>query len=348
MPKRVLITGGAGFIGYHLAERLSADPKTAVTLLDNLSRGRRDDQLDELLSRPNVDLVLGDVTDLRVWDALPPEYDDVYHLAAVIGVKHVVERPEEVVRVNALSTLWLLDWLERSPNAKLLFSSTSEAYAWTQRFHELPVPTPEDVPLALTDLRDPRSSYAGSKIFGELAVTQACAASGRLFSIVRYHNVYGPRMGSDHVIPELYERAARGDDPLTVFSPDHRRAFCYVADAVEATIAAMAAADGRTFNVGNDREEITIRRLAELIVQRFDPPPAIVAAEAANDPVVRRCPDLSVTRTALGYEPKVDLAHGLDLTLSWYARRGARLEPAASSAPKTASDGWAVVPDPAS
>src|SRR5205814_9733167 len=90
MSNRILITGGAGFVGYHLAERLSANPNASVTLLDNLSRGRRDVELDELLRRSNVDLVVGDLTDLRTWRMLPPEYDEVYHLAAIIGVKHVL------------------------------------------------------------------------------------------------------------------------------------------------------------------------------------------------------------------------------------------------------------------
>ena len=205
----------------------------------------------------------------------------------------------------------------------MLFSSTSETYAWTQHFHELPIPTPESSPLALTDLADPRSSYAGSKIFGELAVTQYCLAHRKPFVIVRYHNVYGPRMGSEHVIPELFERARSGEDPLTVYSVDHRRAFCYVSDAVEATVAAMRepAAEGLTINVGNDREEISIGELAERLLEYANVEVAISPGEAANDPVKRRCPDLSRARTLLGYEPRVTLAEGLEQTLAWYADR---------------------------
>jgi UDP-glucose 4-epimerase/UDP-glucuronate decarboxylase len=241
----------------------------------------------------------------------------------VIGVRHVLERPADVVRVNALSTLAMLDWLTADGGRKVVFSSTSEAYAWTQQFHEIPFPTPEDVPLALTDLADPRSSYAGSKIFGELAVTQLCTARATPFSIVRYHNVYGPRMGSDHVIPEVFARVMAGEDPLVVYSSTHRRAFCYVSDAVDATIAAMRA-DGSaaaTFNVGNDREEVEIADLAARIVARSGRDVALAPAQAANDPVRRRCPDLTRARTELGFEPQVTLDAGLDLTLAWYAER---------------------------
>ena len=321
--RRILITGGAGFVGYHLARTLSEDEADEVTLLDNLSRGARDEELAALTKRPNVRLAIGDLRGVDVWEQLETGYDEVYHLAAVIGVRKVVERPAEVIRTNALSTLHLLDWLVEGGGRKVLFSSTSEAYAWTQHFHELPVPTPEDSPVALTDLANPRSSYAGSKIFGELAVTQYGLAHDKPFVIVRYHNVYGPRMGNEHVIPELFARARSGQDPLTVYSVDHRRAFCYVSDAVAATVAAMRepAAEGWTINVGNDREEITIGELAEQLLRCANIEATISPQKAASDPVKRRCPDLSRARGLLGYEPRVMLAEGLEQTLAWYADR---------------------------
>jgi UDP-glucuronate decarboxylase len=320
-PRRILITGGAGFVGYHLAEALSLDATDEVTLLDNLSRGVQDDDLQALLRRPNVTLAVGDLRDVGVWNELEKGYDEVYHLAAVIGVRKVIEQPADVIRTNALSTLNLLDWIVDGGASKVLFSSTSEAYAWTQHFHELPVPTPEDIPLSLTNLADPRSSYAGSKIFGELAVTHYCQARGTPFAIVRYHNVYGPRMGNEHVIPELFQRARSGQDPLTVYSVDHRRAFCYVSDAVAATIAAMRepAAEGWTINVGNDREEMPIGELAERLLRSARIEATISPQKAASDPVKRRCPDLTRARELLGYEPRVMLDEGLERTLAWYA-----------------------------
>jgi UDP-glucuronate decarboxylase len=321
--RRILVTGGAGFIGWHLARRLAAEKTDTIVLLDDFSRGRRDEELETVLRLPNVEMVAGDLCASTTWDGLDGAYDEVYHLAAIIGVKKVLERPDEVVRVNALSTLSLLEWFVAGGGEKLLFSSTSEAYAWTQRFYEIPIPTPEDVPLSLTDLADPRSSYAGSKIFGELAVTQWCRAHGKPFVIVRYHNVYGPRMGNEHVIPELFQRALAGQNPLTVYSADHRRAFCYVSDAVEATVAAMRtpAAEGATINIGNDREEITIGELAERLLEHANLSVALSPHEAPNDPVARRSPDLSRARQLLAYEPRVSLAEGLPKTLAWYAER---------------------------
>lgn len=316
---KILITGAAGFVGWHLAMELSSRPENHLTLVDNFVRGRRDADLETLLARPNVTLLTADLSEARGFEALGGGYDRVYHLAAIIGVKNVLSRPYEVVRVNALTTLHLLAWFREGGGEKLLFSSTSEAYAWTQQFHPLPIPTPENVPLALTDLANPRSSYAGSKVFGELAITHGCASIGRPFVIVRYHNVYGPRMGFEHVIPELFQRSLAGQNPLVVYSADHSRAFCYVSDAVAATIAAMEnpAADGATINIGNDAE-VTIGELARAVLATVGLTLPIEEQTAPHDPIQRRCPDLVRARTLLGYAPRIDLRHGLEKTLAWY------------------------------
>jgi len=321
--RKIIITGGAGFVGWHLAMHLSDDAANQITLVDNFVRGKKEDDFERLVSRPNVTVLPADLTDAKTFEGLGTGYDEVYHLAAIIGVKNVLERPHEVVRVNALSTLLLLDWFVKGGGKKLLFSSTSEAYAWTKKFYALPVPTPEEVPLALTDLQNPRSSYAGSKIFGELAVRQYGAIFKKPFVIVRYHNVYGPRMGNEHVIPELYYRALSGQNPLVVYSAAYKRAFCYIHDAVRATVAAMRAdkANAQAINIGNDKEEIAIGELAQRILDLADIRAAIEPQEAVNDPITRRCPDITRARTLLGYEPEIDLQSGLEKTLAWYKER---------------------------
>jgi len=316
---RILITGAAGFVGWHLAMQLSSRAGYELTLVDNFVRGRRDADLSTLLERPNVTLISADLADPHAFEQLGGGYDYVYHLAAIIGVKNVMSRPYDVVRVNALTTLHLLEWFRNGGGGKLLFSSTSEAYAWTQQFHELPIPTPEAVPLALTDLGNPRSSYAGSKVFGELAITHGCASANKDFTIVRYHNVYGPRMGFEHVIPELFERALAGQNPLVVYSANHSRAFCYVSDAIAATIAAMEKpeANGATINIGTDAE-VTIGELATNVLAVAGVTSPVDAQVAAHDPIYRRCPDISRARVLLGYAPQISLREGLDKTLAWY------------------------------
>ena len=321
--KRILITGAAGFVGYHLASRLSVDATNQLTLVDNFVRGREDTDFATLLKQPNVTAVRADLTQPSAFEELGDGFDEVYHLAAIIGVSNVMERPYDVVRVNGLSVLHLLDWFRKGGGRKLLFSSTSEAYAWTQHFHPLPIPTPEDVPIALTEVRNPRSSYAGSKIFGELAVTHGCISAGKPFVILRYHNVYGPRMGFEHVIPQLFERALTGQNPLVVYSANHRRAFCYIADAVDATVAAMQteSADGETFNVGNENAEVTIGELAKMILTHVETQPEVEAQAAAHDPIVRRSPDISKARRVLGFMPATSLEEGLAKTIEWYRAR---------------------------
>ena len=171
-------------------------PRERPTLLDDFTRGRDDADLAALTAQANVRAITGDVTDAATWASLG-RFDEVYHLAAIVGVRNVIRQPGRVLHVNAMGTLRLLDWCGGGGARRLLFASTSEVYAFTQLFHPLPVPTDEIVPLDLfTDLADPRCTYAASKIFGELAVTQMCAAADTPFVIVRYHNVYGPRMGA--------------------------------------------------------------------------------------------------------------------------------------------------------
>jgi nucleoside-diphosphate-sugar epimerase len=320
--KRILITGAAGFIGLNLANHLSEDPNIRLTLVDNFLRGRRDEELEAVLARPNVDLIEADLTDPESFRRFGDGFDEVYHLAAVLGVQNVLTRPYEVVRINTLSTVYLLDWFRQGGGRKLLFSSTSEVYAWTQQFYPLPIPTPESVPLALTELANPRSTYAGSKVLGELAVTHGCASAGRPLVIVRYHNVYGPRMGFDHVIPQLAQRALAGQNPLVVYSASHSRGFCYVSDAVTATVAAMGSekANGETINIGNDKEEVAMGELARRILASLKLAVPIMEAVAKHDPIQRRCPNISKARALLGYEPQINLNMGLNATLAWYRK----------------------------
>lgn len=320
--KRILITGGCGFIGYHLASYLSQKPENKIVLVDNFTRGKLDKDLEALVKKSNVRLISADLTDKQIYTSLGENYDDVYHLAAIIGVRNVLDHPLRVLNVNATATLMLLEWFVNGGGKKFLFASTSEVYAWTQKFYPLEIPTPENVPLSLTELNNPRSTYAGSKIFGELAVTQYCKAHEKPYVIVRFHNVYGPRMGNEHVIPELYHRSLNGQDPLVVYSSDHRRAFCYVSDAVLAMVEAMYtdAANNHTLNIGNDQQEVEIGKLAKMILKEANLSNTISSQVADYDPIKRRCPDITLARHLLNYRPQISLEKGLRLTLDWYAK----------------------------
>jgi UDP-glucose 4-epimerase/UDP-glucuronate decarboxylase len=322
---RVLVFGGAGFIGFHLASRLVAEGHE-LTLVDDFSRGRRDRELESLCGRRGVRLVQADLTRPGALDALSRDWEQVYMLAAVVGVRNVEQDPARVIRVNTLALLNVLDWLPGRGEV-LFFSSTSETYAGGVSAGVVPVPTPEDVPLTVPDVRAPRWAYAASKILGEAAVLHAGRARGLRHVIGRFHNVYGPRMGADHVIPELALRAIRREDPFRLYGPGQRRAFCHVVDAVEAMVRLMAAepAWGQVVNIGNDREETLIGDLLQIVLDHARFAPRVQHEPAPPGSVDRRCPDLERLRALTGFQPKIDLAAGVRGTFDWYRdweRRG--------------------------
>ena len=318
MP-RSLILGGAGFVGLHLARRLSEDPAQRVTLVDDFSRGHRDPDLDEIVGRPNVALLECDLTDRAALERLPRDWDHVYMLAAVVGVRLVMNDPARVIRVNTLATLNVLDWITPAAGV-LFFSSTSENYAGGVERGDVPVPTPEDVPLSISDIRNPRFAYAATKILGEAATLHCAAARGVPVVIGRLHNVYGPRMGQEHVIPELCLRALDREDPFRVYGAEQHRAFCHVADAVDALtrLVSTEAAWGQIVNIGNDSEEAAIVDLVDLVLStaKFMPRRDMVPAPPGS--VARRCPDITRLRTLTGYAPKISLAQGVGETFAWY------------------------------
>lgn len=319
----ILITGGAGFIGQAITRRLSDNPQNHITLIDNLVRGRIDNDLEEVLQRPNVSFIQGDVTDMAFFDSLPTTFDYIYHLAAVIGVRNVMEKPDKVLYVNAISTLYLFEYAKRLPNLKrILFSSTSEIYAGTLKHFGITVPTPETEHLSLDDITSPRTTYMLSKMYGE----SICFNYGRLynipFTVVRYHNVYGPRMGFLHVIPEMFLKI-RDNSTIDVASPTHTRAFCYIDDAVTSTILVTehAATQGEIINIGNQAQELTIRELVETIAKVMGK--SITINELPDTPgsPARRCPDTSKIKQLTGFEPSVSLEEGVTTMYAWYKDR---------------------------
>lgn len=318
MSKKVLITGGAGFIGFHLARALAAQG-WQIDLADNLGRGIRDAELESLLSQPNVRLLPLDLCDPAALAALGTDYHHIYHLAAIIGVVHVLNRPYEVLRDNTLMLANIIDLAHRQTGLdRLLFASTSEIYAGSLAKLDLQVPTPESAVIALPDLDQARTSYMLSKLYGEAM----CLQSGLPVSIVRPHNVYGPRMGMVHVVPELLKKAydLPSGGELPVASVDHRRAFCYIDDAVSMIMALMQSPEsrGQAVNLGNQKEEVTIRYLAEVVVKTVGHDLAVRATEVTAGSPSRRCPDMSRMTGLTGITAKVSLEEGVARTYAWY------------------------------
>ena len=309
---KALILGGAGFIGVHLARRLCA-AGDEVTIVDDFSRGRDDPELAALRAR----VLHADLTVRASYESLPQGWDHVYMLAAVVGVRNVEKDPARVIRINTLALMNLADWLR--PQMRLFFASTSEIYAGGVGRELVPVPTPETIPVLIEDVAAPRSAYAISKLLGEAAVIHTARAKGVPYVIGRFHNVYGSRMGADHVIPELLLRAMRREDPFRVYGMDQSRAFCHVDDATEAMYRLMTtdAAMGEIVNIGND-SSTNIGDLGKLVLRVTDFHAALESKPAPPGSVARRCPDLTKLRALTGYEPTVSLEEGVRRTFEWY------------------------------
>lgn len=314
---KALLTGGAGFVGSHLARRL-AETGHIVHLVDDFSRGSNDDVIASLQRSGSVRLLERDLRQPGALDDADDDYDYVVHLAAIVGVANVVGRPYGVLLDNVSMTEQALALARRQQSLqRFLFASTSEVYSGTLEKFGLAIPTPEDAPVTLPELDRPRTTYMLSKLYGEAM----CHNAGVPFTIVRPHNVYGPRMGLAHVIPELLQRAHETTDGrLEVFSVQHRRTFCFVDDAVEMLARALESpgCEGETLNVGTQAPEVSIGDLAALIVDVVGKELEIVPKPATPGSPERRCPDMSRTAELTGYTSRVTLEDGVRRTYEAY------------------------------
>jgi len=316
------VTGGAGFIGLHLAKYLAAENKNAVIICDNLFRGQMDNDFRGLIKQSNVKFIDIDLTNKEELSKLGRDFDIVYHLAAINGTKYFYEMPHEVLRTNVLSLINILDWLAGSSCKKMVWTSSSETYAGAATITKIPIPTPEEVPLAISDVFNPRFSYAGSKIIGELLCLNYAKAYGFNISIVRPHNIYGPRMGYEHVIPQFIMRIIRRESPFKIYGGDQSRAFCFVEDFVKAInlVTESPKTNMQIINIGNNKEEITIINLARRMFDLFDFHPPLEVLPPPKGSVDRRCPNITKLKELVGYEPQIELDVGLQQTYSWYLR----------------------------
>jgi nucleoside-diphosphate-sugar epimerase len=304
---KILVTGGLGFIGRGLTAAL-AGLGHEVSSLDNGWRSSAE-------APAGIEQISADVRDAAaVADAVAGS-DIVVHLAAIQGTANFYEMPELVLDVNVRGVLNVADACATNQVRRLVFSSSSEVYGVPKEF-----PTPESAPSMVPDPLNPRWSYGGSKILGELAVANVARRRDFEFTILRYHNVYGPQMGWDHVIPQFIRRLELDEEFTVQGDGEQRRAFCFVGDAVAATVTAVLApeaADG-IFNVGNPSEEFSVNELIALL-SRISGKPIEPRYEAfTGEGTRRRLPDIARARELLGFEPRVTLEEGLRRTYDWY------------------------------
>jgi UDP-glucose 4-epimerase len=305
---KALITGGAGFIGSHLAERLLRDGHE-VAVLDNLSTGSIDN-ISHLKSTPGFSYAIDSVTNESLLAEMIDRSDVVFHLAAAVGVKLIVEQPVHTIETNVHGTEVVLKHANKKK--KLVFiASTSEVYG-----KSTDVPFREGAELVLGATVKHRWAYACSKLIDEFLALAYWKERKLPVIIVRLFNTVGPRQTGQYgmVLPTFVRQALAGQ-PITVFGDGKQtRSFTYVGDVVEALIrlASEPRAVGGVFNVGNT-DEVSIRDLAERVKtlsgsqSTIQYVPYDEAYEAGFEDMPRRVPDISKIGELVGYQPKLEL-----------------------------------------
>jgi UDP-glucose 4-epimerase len=321
MPlKTYVVTGGTGFIGSALVRRLVGEGHR-VRVLDDNSRGAARKLGDAAAA---VELLTGDIRDARAVKEAIRGADCVCHLAYVNGTEYFYSKPEFVLDIAVKGMGNVLDACIEHSVRELVLASSSEVYQTPSG-----VPTPENVPLCVPDVLNPRYSYGGGKIISELMLINY----GRKFlgraMVFRPHNAYGPDMGGEHVIPQFIMRMADlVDEPRRV--PDiidfpiqgsgrETRAFVYIDDLIDGVLRVLEQGEHLgIYNIGND-VETSITDLALAVAHCFGREIRVVPGDLRPGGPLRRCPDITRMRR-LGFRPRVPLAEGLAATVDWYRR----------------------------
>ena len=246
-----------------------------------------------------------DLTDSICINALP-DADVVVHLAALTTQSY--DQPADVLRTNLLSTQYLIDRYAGKIQ-RFVLASTSETYASTVSLFDWPVPTSETVPLSIEDITNPRWSYAASKIANELQITAAHKQLGMAYTIIRYHNTYGPGQ-RNQFIPDFIQRARAGN--LLLNGWDSTRSFMYIDDVVDATVKIIQEprCANEIINVGSE-DERNIKQVAELILDRMGMTGEFTLVGSPPGSVLRRCADLSKMKSLIDFVPQVTLEQGI-------------------------------------
>ena len=312
---KILITGAAGFIGYNLAKKILGSKKFRLVLVDNLSRGKLDKDFKKLCSSKLVKFIKRDLTrPLNIKD----KFKYIFHLASVVGVKNVEKNPLETLKNNIYSTINLIEFIKKKSNPKIIFFSTSEVYSPIIFSKKNIFPLKESLNLFIPDKIKKRDSYFISKLTNEKIIT----LSNYKYIIFRPHNIYGPRMGLSHVIPELIKKIVNKKKQCLVFSPNHKRAFCYIDDAIEQIykISLKNNTYNSIYNIGNMKEEITMFNLAKNIKEKINKNSVLKKGNVISGSPYRRVPDMKKTLSKIDIRNFVSLSKGLDTTIKWYTK----------------------------
>ncbi len=317
MKETVVITGGGGFIGHHLAKSLSE--RHDVIVLDNFSRGNPG-RLINLANSINVKACdITNYADIEI--ALKDiKIDKLFHLAAINGTENFYTVPLRVLDVGVFGCFNILKYAKNNSIKKVIVASSAEVYQDCKT-----IPTPEDVPLIVPNVQNPRYSYGLSKIYSEYYSYHFGQQNNMNISIFRPHNVYGTDMGLKHVIPQFIMEFLKGEKNRDSFvninvkgQLEAVRAFCYVDDIIEGINLISEFNEGvNVYNIGNPTT-ISMNSLLEqislLMKMKFD---IIINRDEHIGGTQLRCPDISKIKK-LGFKPSISLDIGLKKTINWY------------------------------
>ncbi len=313
---KALITGGAGFIGSHLSERLLKDGNK-VAVIDNLSTGSIDN-IDAIKDHSGFEFVEGDIRNAELMEPLVEKCDMLFHLAAAVGVKLIAEDPVHTIETNIGGTELVLD-IANKFGKKILLASSSEVYGKNEA---VPFREDDDIVLGSTSLS--RWSYACSKAIDEFLGLAFYQQYGLDVVIGRFFNTVGPRQtGKYGMVMPRFVKSALKDEPLTIYGTgEQTRCFSYVSDLVEAVIGLMDCdrAAGKVYNIGSN-EEISIEDLADKIIKMTGSAsikqyvPIEVAYGRPIEDMMRRVPSLERIKEAIGWKPRTSLDEMLKLII---------------------------------
>ena len=313
----VLITGGGGFLGSALVKKLVASGHK-VRVLDDFSRGapRRLDSVTD-----SIECIHGDIRNENIVRQACQGVKTIFHLAYVNGTEFFYSKPEVVLDVGLRGMLNLIDACKDNPVENFFLASSSEVYQTPSA-----VPTPEQVPCVIPDVHNPRYTYGGGKAICELMSLHWLKKYTQRVVIFRPHNVYGPDMGWEHVIPQLSVRGAKlaqqqKNGPLKLpiqGDGNATRAFVHVDDFVAGLMILLEKGlDQEIYNIGTD-EEVSIAHLALQVIHALGREGHLEAQPEPAGATPRRCPDISKIKT-LGYRPNIDMKTGLSEVVRWYS-----------------------------
>ncbi len=311
--KTILVTGGSGFIGSNIVKNLIAK-NFSIKVFDNNSRGTFKNL--SAISK-NITFIEGDIRDREKVISISKNVDSIIHLAYINGTENFYRKPYEVLDIAVKGMINIIDCMSINNINELILASSSEVYQQPSI-----VPTDEKIPLYIPDIFNPRISYGGGKIISELLSINFARSTNKKLIIFRPHNVYGPNMGNDHVIPQfinsIIPQLKNSEIKLEIQgSGDETRSFIYIDDFIESfNIIFTNGNDQNIYNLGT-QDEISIKNLVNLISKVINKKIDIIHKEINLGSATRRCPDISKIKS-LGFKPKINLEVGVNKTFNWY------------------------------